>query len=536
MIINLKYFCLPLGFALLFGASAVPQRTNNGPFRLQYHFTPPRNWTNDPNGLVYYQGEYHLFYQFNPFGTKWGHMSWGHAVSPDLVHWRDLPVAVEEENGIMIFSGSAVVDEHNSSGLCTAHGPDRSCLIAIYTGHTPQRQTQNIAFSNDRGRTWTKYKNNPVIDLGLKDFRDPKVIWYAPGRKWVMTAALPDQHKVRFFESPDLIHWKALSDFGSAGATGGVWECPDLFQLPVEGGAGTRWVLIVNINPGGIAGGSGTQYFIGDFEGTRFTNENKPSEALWLDYGKDYYAVVSYFGHKPGDERRIMIGWFSNWQYANDTPETDWRGAMALPREVTLVQTGQGIRVRQQPVRELQELRKVFPKASIVPAAQTKPMTLAEAGRQLQAATGDGKSLELEIVFVPGEARRYGIKVLGQGMNGTVVGIDHDKREIYIDRTRSGKVGFSKQFPGRQIAPLPPAATVKLNIFIDRSSVEVFVNDGAVTMADRIYPGPHDTGLSFFAEGREPRVESLRLWRMQSIWDQSPKLEHGAAVVPLDAN
>jgi sucrose-6-phosphate hydrolase SacC (GH32 family) len=526
-----KLASLPLGIALFFGASVAPQRTNDGPFRLQYHFTPPQNWTNDPNGLVYYKGEYHLFYQFNPFGAKWGHMSWGHAVSPDLVHWQDLPVALKEEHGIMIFSGSAVVDEQNSSGLCSPHGSDRSCLIAIYTGHTQRRQTQNIAVSNDRGRTWTKYKDNPVIDLGLKDFRDPKVMWYAPQHKWVMTVALPDQHKVRFFESADLIHWRALSDFGPAGATGGVWECPDLFELPVAGG-GVRWVLIVNINPGGIAGGSGTQYFIGKFDGSRFTNENKASQALWLDYGKDYYAAVSYFGHKPGDDRRVMIGWFSNWQYANDTPETGWRGAMALPREITLAQTEQGVRIRQRPVRELETLRQVLPRAIAIPAASAKPMTLAEAGQRLQTA-GDGKSLELEITFLPGEARHYGIRVLGQGRNGTMVGVDHDKNEIYIDRTRSGNVSFNKQFPGRQIAPLPPKAAVKLHIFIDRSSIEVLVNDGAVTLADRIYPGSQDTGLSFFADGKEPLVASLQLWRMKSIWDQRAGLEHGGSVVPL---
>ena len=224
----LRFSFLALAAALLLGAPAAPPRTNDGPFRLQYHFTPPRNWTNDPNGLVYYQGEYHLFYQFNPFGTKWGHMSWGHAVSPDLVHWRDLPVALAEENGIMMFSGSAVVDEHNSSGLCRPHGSDHSCLIAIYTGHTPRRQTQNIAFSNDRGRTWTKYKNNPVIDLGLKDFRDPKVMWYEPARKWVMTAALPDQHKVRFFESARLDSLEGAQRFWPGGRNGRCMGMPGL--------------------------------------------------------------------------------------------------------------------------------------------------------------------------------------------------------------------------------------------------------------------------------------------------------------------
>jgi sucrose-6-phosphate hydrolase SacC (GH32 family) len=253
---------------------------------------------------------------------------------------------------------------------------------------------------------------------------------------------------------------------------------------------------------------------------------------LWLDYGKDHYAAVSYFGHEPGDNRRIMIGWFSNWQYANDTPEKGWRGAMALPREVRLAKTRQGVRIEQQPVRELRTLRQALPRATAIPAAGARPMTLAEAGKLLQAA-GDGKSLELEITFLPGAAQRYGIKVFGRGANGTLVGIDHERDEIYIDRTRSGNVSFNKHFPGRQTAPLPPGAVVRLNLYLDRSSVEVFVNHGAVTLADRIYPGPQDTGLSFFAEGEEPRVASLQLWRMASIWEHPPRLEHGGAVVPL---
>ena len=219
---------------------------------------------NDPNGLVFFEGEYHLFYQHNPEGDRWGHMSWGHAVSTDLLHWRHLDVALREENGVMIFSGSALVDREDRSGLCGG----RPCLVAVYTGHTPERQTQNIAASRDRGRTFTKYAGNPVLDLGRKDFRDPKVFWHAETKRFVMVAVLPDEHKVRFFGSRDLKRWETLSDFGPAGATGGVWECPDLFELPVEGEPGvTRYVLDVDINPGGVARGSGGQYFVGTFDG-----------------------------------------------------------------------------------------------------------------------------------------------------------------------------------------------------------------------------------------------------------------------------
>ena len=247
-----------LGLLVLPRTSAPAQ---DEPLRPQFHFSPARNFMNDPNGLVYFEGEYHLFYQHNPEGDRWGHMSWGHAVSPDLLHWKHLPVALREEDGIMVFSGSVVVDHEDRSGLCGG----RPCLVAVYTGHTKDRQTQNLAASRDRGRTFTKYAGNPVLDLARKDFRDPKVFWHAPTARFVMVTVLPDEHKVRFFASRDLKRWEALSDFGPAGAQGGVWECPDLFVLPVEGEPGvTRWVLDVDLNPGGIAGGSGGPVLRGD--------------------------------------------------------------------------------------------------------------------------------------------------------------------------------------------------------------------------------------------------------------------------------
>jgi fructan beta-fructosidase len=530
----LRWLPLVLAIPATLNSADFPARTSEGPWRLQYHFTPPQNWTNDPNGLVYYKGEYHLFYQFNPFGSKWGHMSWGHAVSSDLLHWKDLPVALSEENGIMIFSGSAVVDEENSSGLCPASGEDRSCMIAIYTGHTSNKQTQNIAFSNDRGRTWTKYKGNPVIDLGLKDFRDPKVLWDTERKNWVMVTALSDQHKLRLFESRDLIHWKALSDFGPAGETGGVWECPDLFPLPVEGDNETRWILVVNINPGGVAGGSGTQYFVGRFDGTRFLNDNPPEQKLWMDYGKDYYAAISYFGHKPGDDRRIMIGWFSNWQYANDTPETGWRGAMALPREIHLMRGPDGIRVKQRPIREISTLREPLTTAAVVPASKVAGMSLEEARRELQRATRDGNSIEIDVELQPDSSIEFGLTILRGKSHNTRIGIDRGRSLIYIDRSSSGLTSFSKHFPGRQEAPLHIGDTVKLNVLVDRSSVEVFANNGEVTLADRVYPQEEDReSRIFFTDERGPRVRSLKIWRIKSVWDTAAELPHGGKVVPL---
>ena len=270
--------CALFGVAL--PAHATPAPPSPAPYtetyRPQFHFTPQMNWMNDPNGLLYYKGEYHLFFQYNPSGNTWGNMSWGHAVSKDLVHWTELPVAIPQDATEMAFSGSAVVDTDNTTGFGT---PGNPAIVAVYTSldKATGRQRQALAYSTDDGRTFTKYAGNPVLDIGSSNFRDPKVFWYAPGHEWLMTAALSDQHKVTFYRSSDLKTWTHLSDFGPAGATGGVWECPDLFPMADPANPGKRkWVLVVNLNPGSIAGGSGAQYFTGDFDGTTFTADDKP--------------------------------------------------------------------------------------------------------------------------------------------------------------------------------------------------------------------------------------------------------------------
>ncbi len=479
------------------------------PYRLQYHFSPTRTWTNDPNGLVWYKGEFHLFYQNNPFGNKWGHMSWGHAVSVDLMHWRELPVAIPEENGIMIFSGSAVVDETNSSGLCRP-GPD--CLVALYTGHTPTLQTQNVAYSNDRGRTWSKYKGNPVIDLHMKDFRDPKVIWYAPGRKWVMAAALPNEHKVRFFGSTNLLQWTALGDFGPAGATGGQWECPDLFALPPDiGSKELKWVLIVNVNPGGVQGGSATQYFVGKFEGHTFTSENPASTTLWADWGKDFYAAVSWFNSPPGDPRKYWIGWFGNWEYAADEPTAPQRGAMTIPRTVMLRHEPEGTRLVQAPVTYIALLHGT--------EMSMKDREIGSVNTDIRKEGFRGHELDIDVAFAPNGAKEFGVLVHQGAKERTVVGVSGGK--LFIDRTQSGDVGFSPKFPGRQSAPLAPSKVVRLHILLDRSSVEVFANDGQIVMSDRVFPSAASDGLEFFANRPEARIATLRMWKMRSAWPPS---------------
>jgi sucrose-6-phosphate hydrolase SacC (GH32 family) len=292
-------------------------------YRPQFHFTPTRNWMNDPNGLLYYKGEYHLFYQHNPKENIWGNMSWGHAVSSDLYSWEELPVAIACTDEVGIFSGSAVIDYENTSGFGSKENP---AMVAIYTEHKNDKssQTQCLAFSLDQGRTFTKYEGNPVLDLQTPDFRDPKVQWV--DGQWLMTIALPDLHQISFYSSPNLKEWTHLSNFGPAAETGGCWECPDLFKL------GNKWLLIVSLNPGGYQIGSGTQYFIGEWNGKEFIADD--IETRWLDYGRDNYAGVTFNDAPNG--KRIFLGWMSNWDYAGKVPTDPWRSAMTLPRELSL--------------------------------------------------------------------------------------------------------------------------------------------------------------------------------------------------------
>lgn len=513
--------------------SAAAPATYAERYRPQYHFTPARNWMNDPNGLVYYDGEFHLFYQYNPFGNKWGHMSWGHAVSPDLVHWTHLPVAIPEADGVMAFSGSAVVDRQNTSGF----GRDgRPPLVAVYTGHKEHSQTQNLAYSTDRGRTWTRYAANPVLDLGLADFRDPKVFWYAPGKQWVMVVALPQQHQVRFYASPDLKRWTRLSEFGPAGAVGGVWECPDLFALPVEGNAADRrWVLIVNLNPGGAAGGSGTQYFVGRFDGTHFvadapaaaTSDVQAPGVRWADYGRDFYAAVSWSDVPRSDGRRLWVGWMNNWDYAQAIPTSPWRSAMSVPRALSLVRTADGLRLAQHPVRELERLRG----ARVSLGARA----VAEGATPLAAQGVAGRALELDATFAVDPAardgaREFGLAVRTGGGKETVIGIDPAARRLFVDRRRSGDVAFDPKFAtARQTAPLPVEhGAVRLRVFVDWSSVEVFAGDGRAALTDQIFPAPGSAGVSLFATGGAARLVSLDAWPLATARGR-PRPAPGAA-------
>ncbi|GIX05579.1 MAG: hypothetical protein KatS3mg114_1448 [Planctomycetaceae bacterium] len=638
-------------------------------YRPQVHFTPAKNWTNDPNGLVYHAGEYHLFYQYNPHGDQWGHMSWGHAVSRDLVHWEHLPVALPEREGIMIFSGSAVVDEQNTSGFGTG---GVAPLVAIYTGHRSGRQDQRLAYSLDRGRSWIDYAGNPVLDRQLADFRDPKVFWHADTNRWVMVVALSTQQQIHLYTSTNLKEWTYSRAFGPAGMADGLWECPDLFPLtPPEGGK-PLWILMVNVNPGGPAGGSGCQYFVGEFDGREFrelpgqrgraaevptgtvladfeegyggwiatgtafgkepasgtlpqqqpvrgylgqrlvntylggdaatgtltspafaitadylnfliggghhpetrmellvqgevvrraSGENReqlrwqswdvrawrgksaqlrivdehqgswghinidqimlsdrPAHSaddrpLWLDYGADNYAAVTWNNIPAADGRRILLGWMSNWEYAGAVPTHPWRGAMTLPRELSLKASEAGWRIRQQPVRELTSLRQ---QAEVFEGG-----TLAAADAWLRARplSPHAVPVELRLTLGPSRARQQLVLFQGPDTQTTVV-VDRPQRQWMVDRTRSQHHPLHPQFPKRQVAPLPDAeGPVTLHLIIDRCSLEVFAQEGETVITSLVFPEEDAQGLSLQGDSQAP-VQRIERWLLRSIWQQ----------------
>jgi fructan beta-fructosidase len=473
--------------------------------RPQLHFSPKEHWMNDPNGMVYYKGEYHLFYQHYPDGMVWGPMHWGHAISKDLVHWEHQPIALYPDTLGLIFSGSAVVDQKNTSGFGTKDNP---ALVAVYTYHSMQKekagrtdyQNQGIAYSSDNGRTWSKFPGNPVLkNQGIKDFRDPKVFWHDGTKKWVMILAVKDH--VELWNSPDLKSWSKLSDFGQDyGAHGGVWECPDLFYLPMKGEAKGKWVMLVSINPGGPNGGSATQYFVGDFDGKRFLTDADKEISTWIDYGPDNYAGVT-FSNAP-DNRKIFLGWMSNWAYAEAVPTSPWRSAMTLPRDLSLVKVGGSVYLQSSIVKEI---------SSIVDLTETPGAT------GVSDSTTQFANFDFSTSIVSGSvpAKNFTIELYNDLDQKISFGFDETTNQFFIDRSKSGKVEFSKNFKTILAAPrIANAESIKFNFVVDVSSLEIFFDDGISVMTSLHFPDENFVKMRI----KRGSVKDLTIKRLKSVW------------------
>lgn len=480
------------------------------PYRPQFHFTPSKMWMNDPNGLVYNNGVYHLFYQYYPEDIVWGPMHWGHATSKDLLHWQHKPIALfPDENGY-IFSGSAVVDKNNTSGLGT---PDNPPLVAIFTYHdinkekegSDEFQTQGIAYSLDNGESWTKYEANPVLgNEGIRDFRDPKVFWHEPTLSWILVLVAGDH--AQFYRSDDLISWSFLSEFGKeSGAHGGVWECPDLFPLKAPDSGEEKWVLIISINPGAPNDGSGTQYFIGEFDGTNFTSDQK--EEKWIDWGTDNYAGITY-NNEPNDQR-IFIGWMSNWAYARDTPTREWRSAMTVPRSLSLIKSGNSYELANYPLPNLETLFEPELKKDLeLPAEGSETISFDHYNQaEIRFKT---PSRNFEFFF----SNSIGEQLL--------LTLDGDQELFLLDRSKSGKTDFKEEF-GKIIQKSPmayiPEGEIELRVLMDWSSIEVFINNGQRVLTAQIFPNENYTHLGFKNTSTENlKINGFEVSRAKSIW------------------
>ena len=493
-----KYLIVAL-IAFCFAAKAQPNLYKEQ-YRPQFHFSPSTNWCNDPNGLVYNNGLYHLFYQFNPFGNIWGHMTWAHATSKDLIHWKHLPVAIPEENGIMIFSGTCVTDKNNSSGF-GKNG--KAPMVAVYTGHVENiNQSQHIAYSLDDGVSWTKYAGNPVLDLGKKDFRDPKIFWYEPKKYWVMSVMLPVEHIVQFYSSANLKKWNLLSEFGPAGDTTGVWECPDLTLIPVQGMPGKKkWLLQTSQN-------AQMQYFAGEFDGVKFINESKADKVYRPDYGPDYYAAIAYT-QLPATQQPTAIGWVNNWNYANDIPTTPWKGAMAIPRTLSLKKINNEWILIQKPVAPIVSLRKKIFQLPDQLIAGKKMIPI------------KSKQFEMEFLLEPGKSSIAGVRIAVSKNNYFEIGYDAAKELFYIDRSKVSNAAFNENF--KKLHHFEKNISlqnkrIQLKVFFDNSIAEVFINDGEAVFTAQLFPGVNENGIELFSMNEKSSIKNFKLWEIKGVW------------------
>ena len=510
--------------------------TNTDYYRPSYHFTPLYGWMNDPNGMVYKDGEYHLYFQYNPYGSKWGNMHWGHAVSKDLIHWQHLDPAIARDPVGHIFSGSSVIDKKNTAG----YGKD--AIIAIYTNNsTNHDEVQCMAYSTDNGRTFTKYEGNPVLTPfdGLKDFRDPKVFWYEKGKCWYMIVSADKE--MRLYKSKNLKKWDYVSAFGEGmGQQPCQYECPDFFQLPVNGDKkNMKWVMIMNINPGCMFGGSATEYFVGDFDGKTFTCQD-PQESKWLDYGKDHYATVTF--SNTGD-RVLAMTWMSNWQYANLTPFKQNRGANGLPRELKLYEKNGKYYVQEGPAPEVLALRKV---------SHDLGDEIIDGSKDFKGAAANMEgAFEIEADVTPNENGIAGIEISNNKRERTMIYFDMKKGRIVTDRTESGLTDFGKKsvphdielawdkqreaqakLPAREVnsinykndfalatwAPLnlceDGKKTYHVDIFVDKSSIELFVDGGRIAMTNLVFPVAPYENVKLYTKGGKAEFKNMKVHKL----------------------
>lgn len=475
--------------------------SNRETYRPVYHHTPVYGWMNDPNGMFYKDGVYHLYFQYNPYGSMWANMTWGHSTSIDLTHWTYEGTAIVPDAWGAIFSGSCVVDKDNTAGF------GKGAVVAFYTSakSTPwgDVQSQSMAYSLDNGKTFIKYEHNPILTSNERDFRDPKVFWYAPGKHWVMMLAVGQEMQI--YSSGNLKEWKKESSFGAMqGAHGGVWECPDLVEVAVEGSKEKKWVLICNLNPGGPFGGSAAQYFVGSFDGKKFVNES-PTQTKWLDWGKDNYATVTWSNAPAG--RCIALGWMSNWQYANSVPTTQYRSANTLARDLTLYRAGGELYLKSKPSPEIKKAR-----------AEEKKISTFEVKGNYEVASllADNKgAYEIEMTIENKGTSKIDFSLMNEKGEKVAMYYDVVRKQFVMDRSASGIVGFSRDFPAVTVAPVRNTDQIHLRLFIDRSSVEAFGEDGEYVMTNLVFPAEPYNRMVFSSDKGSYIVKSMNVYRLQ---------------------
>jgi levanase/fructan beta-fructosidase len=475
--------------------SVVSTHSEKVNYRPNFHFTPKKGWMNDPNGMFYYNGYYHLYYQHYPDGNKWGPMHWGHAVSTDMITWKEMPIAIFPDEKGYIFSGSAVVDVNNSSGF----GKDgKQPIIAMFTYHDmggekagkTNYQSQAIAYSLDEGQTFTKYSGNPVIiNPNIKDFRDPKIVWDSIHKKWLMVLAAGQ--KIMFYSSSNLKDWTLESDFGDGiGAHGGVWECPDFFPMVVQGTEEIKWVLLVSINPGGPNGGSATQYFVGDFNGKQFKidasfeKDVKSTEhkSIWIDYGRDNYAGVTWANIPDIDGRKLFMGWMSNWHYAQEVPTETWRSAMTVAREVELQKIEASYKLLFKPVKELTNYRSAKYKKENITINGNAKIT--------DSKVVDLSSTEINFEIKDIKNNSFTFKLTNKQGDTLAFGYNGSTKNFFVDRKGAGKTDFSEKFANHVSKAKRTSLNPDLNakIILDKTSIELFFDNGETVMTEIFFP------------------------------------------------